>query len=65
METKHRLKPSIFTAPHQKVSSIYCPNCGYIMEKILHTPKDKKPIYQCPRCNIIVPEQAYGLADLK
>lgn len=65
METKLRLKPSIFIATHRKNSSIYCPACGYIMEQILHTPKDREPIYQCPRCNTFIPEQIYGLSDLK
>ena len=65
METKHRLKPSVFIAPHQKDSSIYCPACGYIMEQIPHTPKDKEPIYQCPRCNTFIPEQIFSLSDLK
>jgi len=65
METKLRLKPNFFIAPPQDDSSIYCPDCGYAMEKILHTPKDKKPIYQCSRCNTFIPEQIYGLSDLK
>jgi len=65
METKHRLKPNFFIAPHQDDSSINCRDCGHTMEKIPHTPIDKKPIYQCPRCNSIIPEQIYGLSDLK
>jgi predicted RNA-binding Zn-ribbon protein involved in translation (DUF1610 family) len=65
METKHRLKPSIFIAPPRDGTTVYCPDCGYAMEKIPHTPKNKKPIYQCPRCNIFIPEQVYGLLDFK
>jgi len=64
METKYKLKPSIFTAPHQNNSTMYCPDCGYIMDKILHTPKDKKPIYQYPKCNTILPELSFGISDL-
>ncbi len=65
METKHRLKPSIFTAPYQKDSSVYCPACGHIMEQVLHIPKDIKQIYQCPRCNTFIPKQIFSLSDLK
>ena len=65
METKYRLKPSFFIAPNQDDSSIYCRACGYTMEQIPHTPKNKKSIYQCPRCNSFIPEQIYGLSDLK
>ena len=65
METKIRLKPNFFIATHQDDSSVYCRACGYVMEKIPHTPKDKEPIYQCPRCNSFIPEQTYGLSDLK
>ncbi len=65
MEIKHRLKQNIFIAPYRKDSSIYCPACGHIMEQVLHTPKDIKPIYQCPRCNTFIPKQIFGLSDLK
>ena len=65
METKHRFKPSIFLTPHQINFSINCPACGYAMEQVRHTPKNIKPIYLCPRCNTIIPEQVYGLSDIK
>ncbi|MBY9018530.1 MAG: hypothetical protein KGD66_06840 [Candidatus Lokiarchaeota archaeon] len=65
METKHRFKPSIFLTSPQTDSSIYCPACGYAMEQIRHTPKYMKPIYLCPRCNTTIPEQVYGLSDIK
>ena len=65
MEAKHRLKPNIFIAQHQNNSQIYCPACGHIMEQVLHTPKNKKPIYLCPSCNTFIPEQIFGLLDLK
>ena len=65
MESVHRIKPNIFITQHQKDSIEYCPTCGYTMEKVLHTPKEKGPIYHCPKCNKFVPEQGFGLADLK
>ena len=65
MESTHRLKPNIFITQYQEDSEIYCPTCRFTMEKVLHTPKDKKPIYHCPNCNNFLPEQGFGLADLK
>lgn len=65
METKHRLKPSIFISPPQDNIPIYCPDCGHIMEKVLHIPKVKNQFYQCSRCNTFIPECVYGLSDLK
>ena len=65
METKPRFKPSIFISPHQKDSLVYCPACGHVMEKVLHTPKNIKEIFQCPRCKTYIPKQVFSLSDLK
>ena len=65
MESKFRLKPNYYLTPHRRDTSVYCPACGQIMELIPHTPKNKKPIYQCPRCNTIIPRQFFKLSDLK
>lgn len=65
MESVHRLKPNIFITQNQEDYKPYCPNCRITMQKVPHTPKDKKSIYYCPYCNKYVPELSFGLGDLK
>ena len=65
METKYRLKPSFLLTPHRKDNSIYCPTCGHIMERVLHTPKNEKLIYHCSSCNTVIPKQIFRLSDFK
>ncbi|MBY8980990.1 MAG: hypothetical protein KGD72_11415 [Candidatus Lokiarchaeota archaeon] len=65
MEVKHRLKPHFFITPHRRDTSVYCPACGQIMEKILHTPKNRRPVYLCPSCNTITPKQVFTFLDFK
>ncbi|MHA1349752.1 MAG: hypothetical protein ACTSPZ_02820 [Promethearchaeota archaeon] len=65
VETKYRLRPNFFIAPYRKDTSVYCPACGHTMDLIPHTPKKKKPIFQCPRCNTVIPRQFFRLSDLK
>ncbi|MHA1239932.1 MAG: hypothetical protein ACTSQU_03980 [Promethearchaeota archaeon] len=65
MESKYRLKPSYFLTPHRRDTTVYCPACGCAMNLIPNTPKEQKLIYQCPRCNTIIPRQYFKLSDLK
>jgi len=64
METKSRIKPNWFLTSEKENLNISCPMCGGPMEKVLHTPKSKPPIYHCLRCNNYSYDYRFGLLDL-
>jgi len=65
MESKNRIKPNWYLTSEQDESKIYCSICGAEMEKVLHTPKNKPPIYHCVRCDQYSPRYHFGILDLK
>jgi hypothetical protein len=65
MEAKTRIKPNWFITSEKKEHEKFCSICGGRMEKVLHTPKNKPPIYHCLRCNRYSHEYHFGFLDLK
>jgi predicted RNA-binding Zn-ribbon protein involved in translation (DUF1610 family) len=65
MESKNRIKLNWFITSDKKETSRYCPECGGLMEKVLHTPKKKPPIYQCLKCNKYSQDYHFDISDLK
>jgi predicted RNA-binding Zn-ribbon protein involved in translation (DUF1610 family) len=64
MESKSRIKPNWFITREEESSTKICPDCGEIMNKVLHTPKNKPVLYQCSKCGKISPGYYFGLSDL-
>ena len=65
MEAKTRIKPNWFITSEKKEHEKFCPICGGKMERVLHTPKNKPPIYHCLRCNQYSREYHFGILDLR
>ena len=64
METKNRLKPNWFITSENEKLEKFCRICGGTMKEVLHTPKNKPPIYHCVRCNTYSREYHFGILDL-
>ena len=64
METKNKLKPNWFITSENEKLEKFCRICGGTMEEVLHTPKNKPPIYHCVRCNTYSREYHFGILDL-
>ena len=64
MESKNRIKPNWFITSEEEESKNYCSICGTEMERVLHTPKNKPPIYHCLRCNNYSREYHFGFSDI-
>jgi len=64
MESKNRIKPNWFITSEKEELEKYCPICGGTMQKVLHTPKNRPPIYHCLRCNKYSRKYHFGILDL-
>ncbi|MFW9929009.1 MAG: hypothetical protein ACFFD1_06435 [Candidatus Thorarchaeota archaeon] len=64
METKKRIKPNWFITSEKEEAQKFCSVCGGTMEKVLHTPKNKPPIYYCERCNRYSRKYYFSILDL-
>jgi hypothetical protein len=64
MESKNKIKPNWFITSKNENLEKFCRICGGSMEKVLHTPKNKPPIYHCVRCNTYSREYHFGISDL-